>query len=70
MKYPNQPARHRKPIPQPLHSVLERRHKANGGNYQTMINDALRYHIQSKDGELEKTLRLVVREELAKYNTE
>jgi len=45
-------------------------HKANGGNYQTMINDALRSHIQSKHGELEKTLRLVVREELAKYNTE
>ena len=45
-------------------------HRAGGGNYQTMINDALRTHIRSRDGELEKTLRLVVREELARYNTD
>ena len=45
-------------------------HQAGGGNYQTMINDALRTHIRSQDGELEKTLRLVVREELARYNTD
>jgi uncharacterized protein (DUF4415 family) len=45
-------------------------HTASGGNYQTMINDALRSHIESNDGQLEKTLRLVVREELAKYSTD
>lgn len=35
-----------------------------GGNYQTMINDALRAHIQSQNQTLEETLRKVIREEL------
>jgi uncharacterized protein (DUF4415 family) len=35
-----------------------------GGNYQTMINDALRAHIQSQDKTLEETIRKVIREEL------
>ncbi|MDH3376252.1 MAG: BrnA antitoxin family protein [Gammaproteobacteria bacterium] len=39
-------------------------HEAGGGNYQTLINDALREHIQAKDRRLEKTLRKVIREEL------
>ena len=39
-------------------------HKAGGGNYQTLINDALREHIQVKDQGLEKTIRKVIREEL------
>ena len=39
-------------------------HEAGGGNYQTLINDALREHIQAHDKELEKTLRKVIREEL------
>ena len=37
-----------------------------GGNYQTLMNDALRAHIESKDQPLEKMLRRVVREELRK----
>lgn len=34
------------------------------GNYQTLINEALRQHIQQKREPLEETLRRVVREEL------
>ena len=37
-----------------------------GGNYQSMINDALRNHIESKHESLEKILRKVVREEIKK----
>lgn len=37
---------------------------AGGGNYQTLINEALRQHIQQKREPLEETLRRVVREEL------
>jgi uncharacterized protein (DUF4415 family) len=39
-------------------------HQAGGGNYQTLINDALREHIQAHDRSLEKALRKVIREEL------
>jgi uncharacterized protein (DUF4415 family) len=35
-----------------------------GGNYQTMINTALREHIASQTVPLERTLRRVIREEL------
>jgi uncharacterized protein (DUF4415 family) len=35
-----------------------------GGNYQSMLNDALRKHIEHKDQPLEEVLRRVVREEL------
>jgi len=41
-------------------------HAAGGGNYQTLINDALREHIKAHDRELEDTLRKVIREELLK----
>ena len=41
-------------------------HNAGGGNYQTLINDALRDHIQAHDQGLEKALRKVIREELKK----
>ena len=37
-----------------------------GGNYQTMLNDALRAHMTEQDQSLEKLLRKVVREELKK----
>lgn len=37
---------------------------AGGGNYQTLINEALRQHIQQSCEPLEETLRRVVREEL------
>lgn len=37
-----------------------------GGNYQTLINEALREHIERQGGsDLESTLRRVLREELA-----
>jgi uncharacterized protein (DUF4415 family) len=39
-------------------------HEAGGGNYQTLINDALREHLQIRDKGLEQTLRKVIREEL------
>ncbi len=39
-------------------------HEAGGGNYQTLINEALREYIQSRDEQLEKLLRRVIREEL------
>lgn len=40
---------------------------AGGGNYQTMMNNVLREHIQSlSTASLEKTLRRVIREELRK----
>ena len=38
---------------------------AGGGNYQTLINDALRRHIQEAERPLEDTLRRVIREELS-----
>lgn len=39
-------------------------HRAGGGNYQTLINDTLRQHIQANREPLEETLRKVIREEL------
>ena len=38
--------------------------KAGGGNYQTMINTALREYVQNQTEPIEKVLRRVVREEL------
>lgn len=35
-----------------------------GGNYQSLINTALRAHIDDHEGALERTLRRVLREEL------
>ena len=39
-------------------------HQRGGGNYQTLINDALRQHIEQKHELLEETLRRVLKEEL------
>jgi uncharacterized protein (DUF4415 family) len=39
-------------------------HAAGGGNYQTLINNALCEHIQNQRESLEVTLRKVLREEL------
>ena len=41
-------------------------HEAGGGNYQTLINEALREHIRRQEQSLEETLRKVIREELEK----
>ena len=40
--------------------------EAGGGNYQSLINSALREHIRRVVEPLEKTLRRVLREELRK----
>jgi hypothetical protein len=37
---------------------------AGGGNYQSLINAALREHIRRREEPLEETLRRVLREEL------
>lgn len=37
-----------------------------GGNYQSLINEALRAHMEDREGALERTLRRVIREELHK----
>ena len=39
-------------------------HQAGGGNYQTLINEALREYIQYRDEMFERVLRKVIREEL------
>lgn len=39
-------------------------HEAGGGNYETLINEALRDHVQTQDHTLENALRKVIREEL------
>jgi uncharacterized protein (DUF4415 family) len=38
---------------------------AGGGNYQSLINDALRQHVRRTQEPLEATLRRVIREELS-----
>jgi BrnA antitoxin of type II toxin-antitoxin system len=40
---------------------------AGGGNYQSLMNAALREHIERRDHGLEDTLRVVIREELGRY---
>ena len=43
-------------------------HAAGGGNYQTLINEALREYVQNRDQLLEETLRRVIREELQTFS--
>ena len=38
--------------------------RAGGGNYQTLINECLRRHVESSNEPFEKTLRRVICEEL------
>lgn len=45
-------------------------HASGGGNYQTLINKALRQHIQHQNEPLEETLRRVLREELKHTKSE
>jgi Arc/MetJ family transcription regulator len=42
-------------------------HAAGGGNYQSLMNQALREYIETKREPLEATLRRVLREELPGY---
>lgn len=39
---------------------------ASGKGYQTLINDALREHLNHETGTLEETLRKVIREEMGR----
>jgi hypothetical protein len=39
-------------------------HMAGGGNYQTLINNALREYIKGREEPLEEIVRRMVREEL------
>lgn len=39
-------------------------HETGGGNYQTLINEALRQYVQQHESALEITLRKIIREEL------
>ncbi len=39
-------------------------HESGGGNYQTLINNALREYIKTDEKALEKTLRKIIREEI------
>lgn len=41
-------------------------HDQGGGSYQTLINAALRDHVEARREHLEQTLRRVIREELPK----
>ena len=47
-----------------IHWFKEQVDTSGGGNYQTLINRALREYIQQQDESLEDTLRRVLREEL------
>jgi uncharacterized protein (DUF4415 family) len=42
----------------------EKVNEKGGGNYQTMINDALRQHIKHQKETLEDVVRRVIREEI------
>ena len=42
----------------------EQVHQAGGGNYQTLMNRALREYIQGQEEPLEAILRRVIREEM------
>jgi uncharacterized protein (DUF4415 family) len=39
--------------------------RAGGGNYQTLVNEALRQHIRRIQEPLESTIRRVIRKELS-----
>lgn len=41
--------------------------KAGGGNYQNLINNALKEHIENQNKSLERTLRKVIRDELHEF---
>ena len=46
----------------------EQVHAAGGGNYQTLINEALNEYIQQQREPLEEILRRVLREELGRVS--
>lgn len=51
-----------------LNWFREQIYASGGGSYQTLINQALREHVQNKRDDWEATLRRVIREELQLAN--
>ena len=51
-----------------LNWFREQVNAAVGGNYQTLINQALREYVQSQQEDWEATLRRIIREELQQAN--
>jgi hypothetical protein len=51
-----------------LHWFRQQATAQGGGNYQTMINQALREYLAARQAPLEELVRRVVREELAHYD--
>jgi uncharacterized protein (DUF4415 family) len=47
-----------------LNWFREQVHKRGGGSYQTLMNEALREYAGSRERNLEKTVRKVIKEEL------
>ena len=47
-----------------LNWFREQVHKRGGGSYQTLMNEALREYVGSRERNLEKTVRKVIKEEL------
>lgn len=45
----------------------EQVHLSGGGNYQTLINEVLRQHIQHQREPIEEVFRRVLREELGRF---
>ena len=43
-------------------------HKAGGGNYQSLINEALHKYIEAENESIEDVLRRIIREELHQEN--
>jgi uncharacterized protein (DUF4415 family) len=52
-----------------LEAFKEMADESGGGSYQTMINAALRQYLESKREPLERTLRRVIRDELARVSS-
>jgi predicted solute-binding protein len=47
----------------------EQVHASGGGSYQSLINAALREHVEHERESLEETLRRVIREEIPEYGS-
>jgi uncharacterized protein (DUF4415 family) len=47
-----------------LNWFREQVHKRGGGSYQTLLNEALREYVGSRERNLERTVRKVIRDEL------
>ena len=47
----------------------EQVHASGGGSYQSLINSALREHVEHEKESLEETLGRVIREEISEYGS-